>query len=96
MAAGSGSTSEEEEDQVASLMENYEIGQFTRKHNLGQGAFGVVSLMTRKRKQYAVKALDKGKVQRNGKLNAVMRERQITDTLAEHRNFIDFYGTCQD
>ena len=95
MAAGSG-TSDEEDDQVASLMENYEIGQFTRKHNLGQGAFGVVSLMTRKRKQYAIKALDKSKVQRNGKLNAVMRERQITDTLSEHRNFVDFYGTCQD
>ena len=52
--------------------------------------------MTRKGKKFAVKSLIKHKVQRQGKINAVMRERNITDMLSEHRNFVDFFGTCQD
>ena len=65
---------------------------------LGEGAYGKVYQVKKKNSEdfFALKELDKDRIQSYGKVESVFRERDILDQFCHHKNIIQLECTFQD
>ena len=74
------------------------LDSFERIKKLGDGAYGIVYLVKKKdtKQIYALKELEKDHILRYGKYKAVMREKDILESVCDNKYIISLECTFQD